>query len=88
MRFSISRVQVLSYRVKWPEMITDLNFVSKGKVMGELILIFKWPRGFEMNFEGFYKLKKLWVENYAKEMSNKKVKFRFYSLFSVRMVYF
>jgi len=31
---------------------------SEGKVMGEKISIFKWPRGFEMNFEGFDILKK------------------------------
>ena len=33
--------------------MSDFNLVSEDKMMSELILIFKWPRGFEMNFEGF-----------------------------------
>ena len=87
--FLIRVKKYISLRVKRPEIISDFEIASEGKVMGEKISIFKWPRGFEMNFEGFDILKKkLWVESYAKKMSNKKVKFRFYSIFSDGMVYF
>ena len=49
----------ISLRVKRPEIISDFEIASEGKVMGEKISIFKCPRGFEMNFEGFDILKKI-----------------------------
>ena len=45
---------------------------SEGKVMGEKISIFKWPRGFEMNFEGFDILK----NNYEWKVMPKKCRIK------------
>ena len=45
---------------------------SEGKMMGEKISIFKWPRGFEMNFEGFDILK----NNYEWKVMPKKCRIK------------
>ena len=62
----------ISLRVKRPEIISDFEIASEGKVMGEKISIFKCPRGFEMNFEGFDILKK----NYEWKVMPKKCRIK------------
>lgn len=70
--FLIRVKKYISLRVKRPEIISDFQIASEGKVMGEKISIFKWPRGFEMNFEGFDILKK----NYEWKVMPKKCRIK------------